>query len=183
MVTSDDVRKTLSTDEINVLLRAYEVLNEYDRHWDTMAWTMGSILIPVSLAILAAAVTTLSKIPILVLSTLATVSIIILISWWFYFYRMNVFQWQIRPKIEIIADLLGNNFTNMNQLIMNSITKNTLIRDLIVNPSLRGLLLANPLTQKPEIHWHLGVRTLNTLIIVIMAIAWGSLIILRILNV
>ena len=104
---SNKQHNDLSGDDIKVLLVEYQEINNFYRHHDTMAWTMGSILIPLSLGIFALSVQNLKTIPIEAMILTAIISVGLLIIWGAMFQRMSFYTQIRKPRLYEIESLLG----------------------------------------------------------------------------
>jgi hypothetical protein len=99
--------KNLSEDNIKILLVEYQEINNFYKHNDTMAWTMGSILIPLSLGIFAFSVQNFKTIPIEAIILTALISVGLLIIWGSMFERMSFYTQIRKPRLHEIESLLG----------------------------------------------------------------------------
>jgi hypothetical protein len=91
-------------EERETLLAIYAQINEYDRHYDTLGWTMGVIMIPVSFGIFAVAVAGFYQLSILLFVLLGGASTAALALWLLMVRRMYTFQQlRTRPRIQEIV--------------------------------------------------------------------------------
>ena len=97
-------KNNLLTRDKDILLGEYAQLNELYRHRGRMIWMMGSIFIPVALAILSYAVISSSGTDLL---PLAICSLGILVVFRFLFERMRYFARVYQTRIKEIEKTLG----------------------------------------------------------------------------
>jgi len=92
----------LSEQEIKILLTEYEQANDFYRHHDIMGWTMATIFIPASFAILAYAATIEKH-----YLPLSIASVAILLVWIGMFLRMSDYTTPRRTRIYELEGKLG----------------------------------------------------------------------------
>lgn len=147
----------MSDREIEILLAVYSQANEYDRHYDTMAWNMGAIMMTVSLGIFTVAVTIFERVTIHLLMLLGAASLVVLILWLLMFRRMGRFQTvRTRQRIQEVAKLLNRQREEVD---------------------LGRLMEIHPFPER--LRWRLGIKRLNLVMFIVIFSVWILLIILK----
>ncbi len=139
------------------LVEQYKQAHEADRHYDQMAWTMGTVLMPVALGVLAITVNAIRYLSFWEVIILGFVSVSILCAWRIMFAEMGYWQdLRSRPLIKNIESHFN---------------AEPFFREKA--PSIRKL-------SRPG-GW-VGVRVALWFIIIVFAIAWGWLAYLKWIN-
>lgn len=160
----------------DLLLEQYRQAHEADRHYDTMAWAMGSILVSVAVGILGFAASQVGQMTWWVTAILGFVSVATLWAWKTMFERMN--HWQqvrTRPLIEAHEEKAGAE-AFFREHAMDQ-TANTVTRRV---PTRYYRNQAQRLVESgPD---EAGVRKVIVCIVVVFAIAWILLAVLPLLT-
>ena len=148
-----------NSDKTKVLIAEYQEINNWYRHNNTMAWTMGTILIPLSLGILAFTIQNFKERTVIELLFIAIASQGVLIIWALMFERMSFYTKIRKPRLNYLEEILGME----NHLIFE---KKTLLEKKSV--SRFGSVI--------------GIRLLIQILIILFTVIWIGLIVVKYLN-
>lgn len=151
--------KALNEKRIDILLNEYQELNNWYRHNNIMAWTMGTILIPLSLGIFAYTIQNLSNRTIIDLILLTIASIGVLVIWVLMFERMSFYTKIRQGRIKYIEEVLG--------------MENHLIFDRKTKAEKRKL---------SKIGSVVGIRLLNKILVILFTVVWIGVIVIKYLD-